>query len=381
MKVIAEGYDFSHARPGAQAIKGSGRSFVGRYLYPEHGGKALTSDEVREYLSHGIDIYCFYEAYEHRPLEGRNAGIADAQTAQRELGIVGLPADLPIYFAVDWDASPEEQDEIDAYLRGAASVIGADRVGVYGGYWVVKRCYENGTAKWLCQTYAWSGGNVYDKIHVLQYRNGQQLNGGAVDFNRSYQEDFGQASASGVIHGGHGSSVGAGTPAPSKPAASGTYTVRSGDSLSGIAAANGMSWQDLYELNKAVIGSDPNLIKAGQVLRLSGASAPTKAPAKAKTYVVKAGDNLSLIAERYNTSVAALVKLNGISNPNVIYPGQVLKVSGGSAPAAPSTYTVKAGDTLSGIAADHGTTWQRLASLNNLSNPNMIYPGQKLRLK
>lgn len=377
MEIIAEGYDFSHARPGWEAIKGSGRDFVGRYLYPEHGGKALTSEEVREYLSHDIDIYCFYEAYEERPLEGRNAGIADTQTAQRELGRVGLPTNMPIYFAVDWDASPEQQDEIDAYLRGAASVIGIERVGVYGGYWVVKRCYENGTARWFCQTYGWSGGNVFDKIHILQYRNGQQLNGGAVDFNRAYQKNFGQASAVGVAP-----SQPASSDKPSVPATStGTYTVRSGDTLSGIAAAHGMSWPDLYELNKAVIGSDPSLIKAGQVLRLSGASAPTKAPAKAKTYTVKSGDNLSSIADRFNTSVAALVKANGISNPNIIYPGQVLKLSGSSAPAAPSTYTVKSGDTLSAIAEAHGTTWRQLASLNNLIDANMIYPGQKLRLK
>lgn len=373
MKVIAEGYDFSHARPGWEAISKSGRTFVGRYLYPEHGGKALTSDEVREYLSHGIDIYTFYEAYAERMLEGRNAGIVDAQTAQRELGVVGLPTNMPIYFAVDWDASPSQQDEIDAYLKGAASVIGADRVGVYGGYYVVKRCYENGTATWLCQTYAWSGGLIYDKIHVLQYANGETLNGGAVDYNRAYQENYGQASAVGVAPSAPATSK------PSTPAStSGTYTVRSGDTLSGIAGAHGMSWRDLYDINKAAIGSDPNLLRVGTVLRFKAA---TQAPTKASTYTVKSGDNLSSIADRFGTSVAALTKLNGISNPNIIHPGQVLKLSGSSAPATPSTYTVKAGDNLSAIAEEHNTTWRQLASLNNLSNPDMIYPGQKLRLK
>ena len=58
-------------------------------------------------------------------------------------------------------------------------------------------------------------------------------------------------------------------------------------------------------------------------------------------------------------------------------------VGGGSAPAPakPSTYTVKRGDTLSGIAARHGTTWQKLQQLNGIKNPNVISVGQKIKLR
>lgn len=52
------------------------------------------------------------------------------------------------------------------------------------------------------------------------------------------------------------------------PAAGGTYTVKSGDSLSAIAGRYGMSWQTLYANNKTVVGSNPNLIKPGQVLKV-----------------------------------------------------------------------------------------------------------------
>ena len=98
-----------------------------------------------------------------------------------------------------------------------------------------------------------------------------------------------------------------------------------------------------------------------------------------KTYTVAAGDNLSSIASRFNTTVAEICRLNNISNPNLIYPGQVLKIEG----AVDNTvyYTVKAGDNLSSIAAAHDTTWQAIAALNRLSNPNRIYPGQKLRIR
>lgn len=111
----------------------------------------------------------------------------------------------------------------------------------------------------------------------------------------------------------------------------------------------------------------------------SGVPKPTPTPSPAaKTYTVQNGDTLSGIAAKYGTTYQQIAAINGISNPNVIYPGQVLKISG----AAPTvkTYTVKGGDTLSGIAAKYGTTYQQLAAINGISNPNVIYPGQVLKI-
>ncbi|OSC85048.1 LysM peptidoglycan-binding domain-containing protein, partial [Enterococcus faecalis] len=62
-------------------------------------------------------------------------------------------------------------------------------------------------------------------------------------------------------------------------------------------------------------------------------------------------------------------------NPNLIYPGQALKVNGS---AVSNVYTVQYGDNLSSIAAKLGTTYQELAQQNGLANPNLIYPGQTL---
>jgi LysM repeat protein len=106
--------------------------------------------------------------------------------------------------------------------------------------------------------------------------------------------------------------------APSTPA-SGTYTVQSGDTLSGIAAQHGTSWQTLQQLNGI---ADPNLIYPGQVLKLpGGAPAPS-----VTTYTIQPGDTLSGIAAQYGTSVSSLVALNGIANPDVIYAGQTIRV-------------------------------------------------------
>ena len=107
---------------------------------------------------------------------------------------------------------------------------------------------------------------------------------------------------------------------------------------------------------------------------------PAPAP-KPGTYTVKSGDTLSGIAARFGTSWQELQRINGIADANKIFPGQVITLPGGSKPAPQKrTYTVRAGDNLSSIAARYGTSWQALAQKNNLANPNLIFPGQVLRI-
>lgn len=95
------------------------------------------------------------------------------------------------------------------------------------------------------------------------------------------------------------------------------------------------------------------------------------------TYTVRAGDSLSAIASRFGTTVSALQSANNIRNANLIYPGQVLHVSGQAT--SQRTYTVRYGDNLSTIASRLGTTVSHLQSTNGIRNANIIYPGQNLR--
>lgn len=132
-------------------------------------------------------------------------------------------------------------------------------------------------------------------------------------------------------------------------------------------------------------------------------------------HVVQRGDTLSGIAVQYGTTVAALMAANNLTNPNVIYVGQKLCIPGSSAPTpyaagssggadpvvvtpvvvAPASasapvattattgdnfYRVQRGDTLGAIAAQHGTTVAALMQINNLSDPNFIFVGQRIRL-
>lgn len=112
-----------------------------------------------------------------------------------------------------------------------------------------------------------------------------------------------------------------------------------------------------------------------------GHTTTTTDAATTDEYVVKAGDTLSAIAAAINTNADKLAVANNLANKNLIHVGQILKVTEAPAkPAAPKTYTVKAGDTLSDIAKTTGVSQATLASLNNIANPNLIAVGQVLKL-
>lgn len=174
-------------------------------------------------------------------------------------------------------------------------------------------------------------------------------------------------------------------PAPSKPApapsGNGTYVVQKGDTLSGIASKLGYpgGWQALATANGI---TNPNLIFPGQVLRVYGGSAGSVSqPTNGKTYTVVRGDTLSGIGAKTGVNWQDIAKLNGIGSPYTIYPGQVLKLTGGAAPApAPATYTVVAGDYLVKIGEKTGRNWQDIAKVNGIAAPYTIYPNQVLRL-
>ena len=173
------------------------------------------------------------------------------------------------------------------------------------------------------------------------------------------------------------------TATPAKPAPTATYTVKAGDTLSQIAASHGTSYQNLASLNHL---SNPNEIYVGQTLKLQATtSTPAQTPTPAAstnqgTYTVKAGDTLSAIAAAHGTSYEALAQANGISNPNEIYVGQTLKFTAPTrtTSAKRGAYTVTAGDTLYEIAQKVGVNWQQLAQTNHISQPYTIYVGQKL---
>ncbi|MFP7479743.1 LysM peptidoglycan-binding domain-containing protein [Terribacillus saccharophilus] len=177
-----------------------------------------------------------------------------------------------------------------------------------------------------------------------------------------------------------------------------SYKVQKGDSLWKIASKYDTSVNKLMEIN----GLKSSIIFPNQVLQTSGSSSSSKSTTKtsssssssASTYTVKSGDTLSGIAAKHKISLSNLKKWNNISG-YLIYPGDKLKVSAGgsssssnnssssnsgsSSSSSSSTYKVKSGDSLWKIANNNGVSVANLKSWNNLSS-DVIRVGQTLKI-
>ena len=177
------------------------------------------------------------------------------------------------------------------------------------------------------------------------------------------------------------------TPNPndSKNTESVFYTVQRGDTLSKIANQYGTTVQELVDINNL---SNPNLIFPGQTLRVSTNSTVPGSETRGTgsiTYTVQRGNTLSQIANSYGVTVKHIMEINHIQDPNLIYPGEKLRITESTNtnlnPVVQNNYyTVQRGDTLSSIARRYGVTVRYLVNLNGIRNPNLIYSGQVLKV-
>jgi len=156
------------------------------------------------------------------------------------------------------------------------------------------------------------------------------------------------------------------------------YTVQQGDTLAEIAAANGTTAQAIAEVNAL---TDMDLILIGQVLVIPGAPDGSAV----RYHRVASGDSLAAIASLYGTTASALVSANGISNPNLIMPGQELVIPEPgldvTSPGGPDrVHLVATGETLGSIASTYGTTVEALMAANGITNPSLIFAGIELRI-
>lgn len=194
-----KGLDYSAGHPPGAAIHAAGFRFAVRYLaYPGARPKYITRTEAQDLLAHGIAIGLVWETTAGRALAGRAAGATDARTAASSAAAVGQPVHRPIYFAVDVDvATSSQMAAVDTYLDGAASVLGRERVGVYGEHDVVEHCLSTGKAVWGWQTMAWSRGRRSERAHLIQELGQVTVGGVACDTNVAMKTDFGQWPAPG----------------------------------------------------------------------------------------------------------------------------------------------------------------------------------------
>lgn len=192
-----------------------------------------------------------------------------------------------------------------------------------------------------------------------------------------------------------------------------THTVVRGDTIFGIARHYGLSTADVLSWNGL---SHSTVIHPGQKIRLTPPSGSAKASVAKKTtkkatasraYTVRAGDTISGIARAHGLSTQTLLNANGLRWSSIIYPGQKLSVPGTAAAAASTSssssstkrkaaqstkstssgtvqpgqrYTVRAGDTMSAIASRHGVGVAALLKANGMDFSSIIYPGQSIKI-
>lgn len=177
-----------------------------------------------------------------------------------------------------------------------------------------------------------------------------------------------------------------------------TYTVKAGESVWSVSNKFGISMNQLIQWNNI----KNNFIYPGQKLIVKGGSSSSNASTSTAnnkntassntsstatgqaTYTVKAGESVWGVANKHHITMDQLIEWNNIKN-NFIYPGQEVIVKKGTAQSTPAksdekTYTVKAGESVWGVADSHGITMNQLIEWNNIKN-NFIYPGQQLIVK
>lgn len=188
---LASGIDYAWEHPSIQSLVDWGATFVCRYVSPA-ASKNETLAEAQRLASRGIWSVLVYESTAGRAKAGFAAGASDARRGLELARGMHMPEDRPIYFAVDYDV--QHLAEIEGYFRGVDSVLGNRRTGIYGGLKAVRHIYNLGLAKYVWQTYAWSGSPTvwFSPSHIQQYHNDIRVGGVGVDANRATVKDYGQ---------------------------------------------------------------------------------------------------------------------------------------------------------------------------------------------
>lgn len=227
------------------------------------------------------------------------------------------------------------------------------------GLWIAQYANMNPTGY---QDTPWNEG-AYACV-IRQYSSAGRLPGygGDLDLNKFYGD--GAVYDKYVTGGGNASNV-----APSQPAD--PLAGRSDDDLTNAVIRGEFGDGDT---RKQKLGARYDAVQALVNQKLA------EPASSGRTYTVQPGDTLSGIAAKLGVAQSQISGFHS-GNPNLIYPGEVLSVSGGSPQPSAEYYTVQSGDNLSDIAARYGTSWQHIRDLNGLANPNLIYPGQRLRVK
>jgi membrane-bound lytic murein transglycosylase D len=158
-----------------------------------------------------------------------------------------------------------------------------------------------------------------------------------------------------------------------------THEVRKGETVSSIAKRYGVSVQSVLLANGL---RSRDKIYPGQELRL-GISGSTVSKEETVVHKVTRGETVTSIARKYGASTASVLRANGLTERDKIYPGQELKIGiapGGASEGRLIVHQVKRGETITGIARKYGASTSTVLRANRLRSRDKIYPGQKIKV-
>lgn len=216
MPGVIQGFDYTNHNMSVATLKANNIKFVCRYLSDRISGnwKDLRSEEVSRYGKAGIGIVSNWETH-GRPANTVSQGEHDARHALAEAKSMGMPDGRPIYFSVDYDASPGSKNQ---YFKGLRNVLGVHRVGIYGPADFIIHGVEDGYVGWGWRTAAtgW-GGSSTKHCQIVQYHNGVTRGGIDVDLDYGTVKDVGQWIKGHTYTNGGGDSGGTPYPNPVPP--------------------------------------------------------------------------------------------------------------------------------------------------------------------
>lgn len=351
MEAFARGIDYSALRPDPHDVAANGARFVIRYSAGAESGtarmqwKLCGSGEIAAAVAAGLDFVANSESYGERPTEGAASGRADGAADREFWQSRGLAEGAAIYVSWDADPQPAQYDAVAAYLSAYGEALGgAYRVGLYGGDHAIAEMRRRGVIAfgWRSMSDAFSADGSYYQPGARWQEVAAEV--AAVSSANLWQDGnrwYGSQADEDVVLrppiGSHLEAAGMPVAAPIHPGGapagpplhrlSGTavYIVRPGDTLSGIAAAHGVTLARLEALNPHA-GHPPgrfDLILPGDRILVPGTS-------RTETHVVQPGETMSSIAADWNISLAALERANPSAghppgNFDLIRPGDVIR--------------------------------------------------------
>ena len=204
-RVLGTVVDYSAGVPSASAVKAAGHMGAVRYVSDRRPGaewmrgKPVTAAETRDYKANGLAVASVYQFGRAETADWKRGALGAAAHAPKAMALhtaAGGPQGRPIYVAIDDNPTLEQfNNQINPYLKAMGTAFNAAgyQLGVYGNYYTIAWCLEDGIGSYFWQHDWGSQGKIHPRANIHQVAGWQaNLQGIQVDINNVYASDWGQ---------------------------------------------------------------------------------------------------------------------------------------------------------------------------------------------